>query len=262
MYRRIIQKEVLPDGWQNSVLIFDIQSSNLSTNNKKIVQAIQEKAQNDLEGSLQNSLFKSLVLRIIFKKPFLKGYKDLPMELIAEGLKELKGEKEFNYTRRLHSIFIEFQVYQDLTFRGYRYCSFNRTEGSCDLKMAKGNQLYHFEIKFKEKDDIFVSRLFDIIDSKSLLHEHSFLRGKTFEIQLKTIAPNDADQKKIIYEVESFVKEKSDIFKGDFIEIFNPKKKEKKSRDINSVSANLERCKIEEIKNLDDIENLIKKIHD
>ena len=191
-----------------------------------------------------------------------KMYDNVPTILIKECLEETNGERGLNLTRKLHSIFVEFMVYQRLITDGFQMVDFNRTQGSCDLIMAKNSKTYNFEVKFKESIDISRSRLFDYIDGMSFLEENSFLRGNNFEIYLKTEKPNYQEQKKILNEINKFIEGKNDIYEGDHIAIFPPnKRREAISRDILKVSKYLNSLHVSnELTETKYIGELVKKI--
>ncbi len=234
---RHIQSKVLPIDWLNTVLSFNYSSSTLSDNNKIIAQYLLKYIEEEQENSLYNPLVQSLIEYVIFKQNFLEGYDTIPPQIVEEGLKEFNGEKGFNFTRRLHSIFVEFIAYKDLKKLGYQYKSFKKVQGSCDLLLMKDNIDYNFEVKFKENEDIFQSRLFDYINISSLLAVNSFLRSKTFEIHIKVDSPNYTIQKDIIVEIKKFISEKNDVFVGRYINIFNANKRREVSRDVSAVSS-------------------------
>ena len=78
-------------------------------------------------------------------------------------------------------------MFTTLTYRIFAYINtFKRINGSCDLEMIKGCKNFNFEVKFKENDNIQISRLYDYLDGFSLLPINSFLRENHFEINLNT----------------------------------------------------------------------------
>lgn len=116
----------------------------------------------------------------------LPNYSDLPNCLIENALKEIENLDIKNFNDKVHSVFIEFLSYQHLVRDGYEVVSFNRTPGSCDLVMQKKDKTYNFEIKFKQNDDMFASRILDAIIGLSLFGKNNFCRNKTFKIKFKT----------------------------------------------------------------------------
>jgi len=233
---RIIQTKTLPHDWLQQVSSFDLASSTLSVNAKEIARRVIEFIQDDGGSSLMNPLAKLLVLHVVFGKEFLPDFYDsLPVELIRDGMIETKGEKGFNFTRKLHSVFIEFLIFKDLISDGFKFKNIARTSGSCDLVMEKNNIDYNFEVKFKESEDIFKSRLFNCIDGMSLLDENAFLRGAPYEIQVKSKNVNYNVQKEILIDIENFIVNKKEAYEGKHIDIFNFNNRRKVSRDVNKV---------------------------
>jgi hypothetical protein len=259
---RKIQTRVLPHDWLQQVIDFDVGSSTLSRNTKVIARRLIDFIKEEEDDSLLNPLALALVLYISFEKEFFTGFYDsVPVELINEGMNETKGEKGFNFTRRLHSVFVEFLIYKRLNSNGYKLIKIARTRGSCDLEMEKNNSNYNFEIKFKESEDIFKSRLFDIIDGMSLLDEYSFLRGETYEIKMKSKNIDHNTQKEILIDIKEFLVNKKDIYAGKHINIFNAKKRRKATRDIIKVSNYLSSLHIsQELTEESAISELIQKM--
>jgi len=254
---RAIQSKVLLKNWLELVGNFDIHKSNLSENNKIIATYLIAIILEEKEKSLANSLCRYLIEHIVFEKEFLKYYNDLPSLVIKDGFDEIKNEKGINLDRKLHSLFVEFITYQDLHKQGYKITEFTRKEGSCDLVMNKDNETFNFEVKFKESKDIGISRLYDYIDCYSLLKENDFLRGKTFEINLKIDDLTYSNIKDILNEIDVFISKKEDTYDGQNLQIFDSKKRSKLNRDINQVSQYLNNF---HIKTIDDVDSLINKI--
>ena len=100
---RSIQTKILPQDWLKQLNTFDVKTSNLSRNNQVIANRLLEFIKEEGGDSLLNPLCKSLILYVVFKKTFLAGYDNVPVELIQEGIDETKGERGFNFTRRVHS---------------------------------------------------------------------------------------------------------------------------------------------------------------
>ncbi len=254
---RAIQSETLPSSWLCCVKKFAICESSLSENNKIIAKYLIPIILEEKEKSLANSLCRYLIEHIVFTKEFLKNYNDLPLQLIKDGFDEIKNEKGINLDRKLHSLFIEFITYQDLQKQGYKIMKFTREEGSCDLVMTKDNKTFNFEVKFKESEDVGKSRLYDYIDGYSLLEENEFLRGKTFEINLKVDNLNYRNIKDIYDEINVFISKKEDVYNGQNLRIFDSKKRSKLNRDINQATQYLNNFHIQTI---DDVDSLINKI--
>jgi hypothetical protein len=242
---RIIQTKVLPNDWLQQVSGFDVGTSILSRNTKVIANRLIEFIIEEGNDSLLNPLARSLALHVVFEKKFFTGFYDsLPVKLIEEGINETKGEKGFNFSRKLHSVFVEFLIYKKLNSNGFNFKNITRTRGSCDLVMEKNNKDYNFEVKFKESKDVFKSRLFDNIDGMSLLDEYGFLRGETYDIQVKSQNIDYKKQKEVLIDIKDFIENKKDEYKGKHIDIFNFKNRRKGSRDIKKVGEYLNSLQI------------------
>ena len=96
-------------------------------------------------------------------------------------------------------------IYIKLNSYGFILNETVRSSGSCDLVMEKDNKNYNFEVKFKESKDTFKSRLLDIIDGMSLLNENSFLRGKTYEVFIKSDNVDYKIQEEILTDIKNFL---------------------------------------------------------
>ncbi len=254
---RAIQFKVLPENWLELVQNFDINKSNLSDNNKIIATYLMPIILEEKEKSLNNSLLRILVKFIVFKIDFLKHYDNLPSKLIKDAFDEIKNERGINLDRKLHSLFIEFITYQDLYKKGYEIINSTRVKGSCDLVMCKDDKTYNFEVKYKESPDVGKSRLYDYIDGYSLLEENEYLRGKIFEINLKVHNLNYINLQAILDEIDIFIDKQEDIYDGQYLQIFDSKKRGKLNRDINQADKYLNNFVMETI---DDVDSLISKI--
>lgn len=251
---RLIQSKILPKDWIEKVIEFDINNSSLSENHKIIAHALIQNIIEEKEKSLINPLSKHLVLHIIFEEKLLTSdYDSLPKSLIIDGFDEIKGEKGLNLARKLHSVFVEFITYKDLIEQGYEIVDFEREEGSCDLKLKKNDIEYNFEVKYKECEDVGLSRLYDCLDAYSLLSENTFLRKNIFKINLKVDNLTYSNIKSILSEINQFIENKNDVFNGEFIKIFNTKKDGVISRDIIQVSQDIEKLEIKTINNTDEL---------
>ncbi|NRB65486.1 MAG: hypothetical protein HRU40_21130 [Saprospiraceae bacterium] len=259
---RIIQTKVLPNDWLQKVSCFDVGTSTLSRNTKVIANRLIEFIIEERNYSLLNPSARSLALHVVFGKNFFTGFYDrLPVELIEEGINETKGVKGFNFTRKLHSVFVEFIIYKKLYSNGFNLKNITRTRGSCDLVMEKHNKDYNFEVKFKESKDVFKSRLFDNIDGMSLLDEYGFLRGEIYDIQVKSQNIDDRKQKEVLDDIKCFIENKKDQYIGKHIDIFNLKYRRKVSRDIKKVSECLTSLHIsQELTDEDTVYKLIQNI--
>lgn len=258
---RHIQKKSLPLDWLKQVEEFDIQKSLMSENTKLLALKLIQYIKSEKEKSLTSYFVQPLIKHIIFGEQFAIPYDDIPRELVEEVLQEINGQRGLSFTQKCHSVFIELQTYQKLVEDGFVIDDFNRLEGSCDLVMRKEDQIYNFEVKFKESKDVMTSRFFDYIDGMSFLEENSFLRDKIFELYIKVDDPNYKTQKEILKEIDQFIEKKNDIFVGDYVDIFPAKERKKVSRDIKYVSDYLGSLHIsEEFTDPSSIEDLIKEI--
>lgn len=259
---RIIQTKSLPQDWFRQVIGFDVGSSILSRNTKIIASRLIEFIKEDGNDSLLNPLARSLVLYIVFgKKFFTEFYDSVPVELIYDGMNETKGEKGFNFTRKLHSVFVEFLIYKKLNSNGFTYKNIARTRGSCDLVMEKNNKDYNFEVKFKESKDVFKSRLLDNIEGMSLLDEYSFLRGEAYEVFVKSQNIDDKIQKEILGDIKDFLVNKKEIHRGKHVDIFNARKRQIVIRDVVQASEYINTLHIsQELTDEDTVYELIQKM--
>lgn len=261
MSMRKIQKNVLPSNWINTIKYFDIEKSPLRGNTKILVSKMTSYIIDEKEQALTSYFIQPIIDYIFFNVYFSVPYEDIPEKLFIEALEEINGEKGFNFTRKLHSIFVEFITYQKLIDYGFQIDNYTRSEGSCDLIMSKNNQIHNFEVKFKENRDTSTSRYFDYIDGMSYVEENLFLRNKTFEIHLKIDGANYKEEKFILKEIDTFVNKKKEIFEGEYIEIFSTDNRRKKSRDVHKVTNYLNSFYIsDELTKSDNIEALIKKL--
>jgi len=259
---RIIQTKALPNDWLQKVSCFDVGNSTWNSNTKVIASRLVEFIIKEENDSLLNPLARELALHVVFgKKFFTEFYDELPVKLIEEGINETKGERGFDFTRKLHSVFIEFLVCNRLISKGFNPKNNKRTSGSCDLVMKKNNKDYNFEVKFKESKDVLKSRLFDNIDGMSLLDEYKFLRGKTYDIRVNSQNIDYKKQREVLEDIKKFLKDKKDCYKGKHIDVFNIKNKRKVSRDIFNVSECLSSSYIsQELKDEVTVYNKIQKI--
>lgn len=259
---RIIQNKTLPKNWLDQIEKFDIKSSTLSTNNQLIANFLIPYIQSEKEKSFSNGLIELFVKFIIFKtSDFLYSYDNVPYALLSNALTELKGEKGFNFSRKLHSLFVEFQIYLFFINNGYSIENTERTNGNCDLVMSRDNKIYNFEIKFKENDNIHISRLFDYIEGFSLLQKNKFLRGKCFEINLKVDNITYENLQCILCDINQFVINKKESYDGNFIQIFPCGKIHLLSEDIQERTKYTKKNEFtKELTDIRFIENLIQTL--
>lgn len=252
---RMIQNKVLPSDWVKKVEQFKIDESDLNDKNKIIAHALIGNIIEEKEKSLLNGLSKNLVFNILYGEELLPSkYDFLPFDLVKDAFDEMTGEKGINLSRKLHSIFVEFLTYLDLSNKGYTIAEFEREEGSCDLKLQKDGQIHNFEVKFKESKDIGMSRLYDYLDAYSLLNGNSFLRNKIFKITLKVKDLTYSNLKEILKEIDEFIERKEDSFYGELISI-STLTETTRSRDINQVTREIESMAINEVVDVDTLIN-------
>lgn len=230
---RKIQSQSLPNDWLQKVEDFNINKSSLSNSQKTISSYIKKYILREKNISLTDPLSLLLIKYIVLNQEFTPHYDNLPIKLIINAMDELGTKKGLEFSKKLHSIFIEFMTYQQLNKHGYKITNFIREKGSCDLSMEKNGVVSNFEVKFKENDDISLSRLYDILDGYSLLQENRFIRNKFIEINLKVQNINTY-KKQILNEINQFLKIKIDLFDGKYIQIFDSKNRTKLNRDIYS----------------------------
>jgi len=117
-----IQTKVLPQDWLQKVSDFDVDSSGFSINTKIIANRLIEFIKEEINSSLLNPLAKSLVLHIVFGNIFFTElYDSVPVELIKAGIGETEEAKGFEFTKKFHSVFIEFIAYKKLNSKGYEF---------------------------------------------------------------------------------------------------------------------------------------------
>lgn len=245
-----VTKESIPDNWLEKLQQFDISNAKLSNAQKAIFEYIKEyildREARHKDGKLfiLNSLVQFFIKDIIIKGKtnLLSCYNDLPEKLITEAMQEIGNCDIRDFNNKLHSVFVEFLTYQHLIKEGYEILNCQRSIGSCDLTMKKDGQTYQFEIKFKQNDDIFASRVLDAIRGYALLSENAFCRDKFFTMVFKSdnLHKNFPD---MIEEVGSFMQNKQELYKGKCIDI-KPMKYIEKNRDVNTVCLELEASRI------------------
>ena len=174
-------------------------------------------------------------------------------------MNEFNNLKGYHFSRKLHSLFVEFLIYKKLYKLGFKISTFERIDGSCDLEMTKHCKNYNFEVKFKENDNIQISRLYDYLDGLSLLNINSFLRGKHFEINLLVETITDGNIKDILIEIDNFIQLQNDVYKGNFIQIFPAGKYNLITNNISKRSLYLEKAIIKEL-NFDELYSLINNL--
>ena len=199
------------------------------------------------------------IKHVIFKSSFLNSYDELPENLIIEGMNEFNNLKGYHFSRKLHSLFVEFLIYKKLYKLGFRINTFKRINGSCDLEMIKGCKNFNFEVKFKENDNIQISRLYDYLDGFSLLPINSFLRENHFEINLLVETITDSNIKDILIEIDKFIQLQINIYIGSFVELFPAGKYDLITNDISKRSLYLEKAIIKEL-NFDELYSLINNL--
>lgn len=251
---RKIQSKILPEDWLELVTKFNIKKSSLSGNNKIIACYLKQIILEEKEKSLSNQLLQILIKYIVFEIDFLEYYDDLPRKLVKDAFSEINKGRGINLDRKLHSLFVEFMTYQDLYKQDYIIVESQRTQGSCDLVMSKDDKNYNFEVKYKESSDVGKSRLYDYMDGYSLLEQNEFLRGKTFEINLKVDSLNYSNLQNILSEIDIFIDKQKDIYNGENLQIFDSTKRGELNRGINQVTNYINSFIIETI---DDVDKLV-----
>ena len=174
-------------------------------------------------------------------------------------MNEFNNLKGYHFSRKLHSLFVEFLIYKKLYKLGFKISTFERIDGSCDLEMTKHCKNYNFEVKFKENDNIQISRLYDYLDGFSLLPINSFLRENHFEINLLVETITDSNIKDILIEIDKFIQLQNNIYIGSFVELFPAGKYHLITNDISKRSLYLEKTIIKEL-NFDELYSLINNL--
>jgi len=240
----------IPDNWVELFTEFDIDNTDLSISQKLIFKYFQKYIRDRVSTGKDSSQFIASNLIQLFVKSIvnenyniLPNYSDLPNCLIENALKEIENLDIKNFTNKIHSVFIEFLSYHHLARDGYEVVSFNRMSGSCDLIMRKNSETYNFEIKFKQNDDIFASRILDAIIGLSLFGKNNFCRDMTFKIKFKTDLI-DKLFNEILEDVYNFMEKKKVLYYGKYIDIC-PIGYTFKSRSIDNVASELRACYIE-----------------
>ena len=240
----------IPDNWVKLFTEFDVNNTDLSVSQKIIFKYFQKYVRDWISKGKDGSQFIASSLIQLFIKSIvsenyniLPNYSDLPNCLIENGLKEIKNLDIKNFTDKVHSVFIEFLSYQHLVRDGYEVVSFNRTSGSCDLVMQKNSETYNFEIKFKQNDDMFASRILDAIIGLSLFGKNNFCRNRTFKIKFKTKSIYSFFNE-ILEDVYNFMEKKNVEYYGKYVDIC-PINYTFKSRSIDNVASELNACYIE-----------------
>lgn len=228
---RKIQTSILPDDWLKKVEDFKIDEAPFGDSEKAIAKYIRCYIIKEKENSLWDPLVVGFIFHILYQQEFLKCYEFLPIGLIENGMSELKGTRGLEFSKKLHSVFIEFLTYKYFYGDGYSIKESKREQGSCDLVLEKNDETYNAEVKFKESEYIGISRLFDIISGLSLLSENEFVRGLWLEIELKVVNINN-NKKEILAEINDFFTKKEDTFDGKYIKIFNSDKKNRQGRSV------------------------------
>ena len=70
------------------------------------------------------------IKHVIFKSSFLNSYDELPENLIIEGMNEFNNLKGYHFSRKLHSLFVEFLIYKKLYKLGFRINTFKRIKST------------------------------------------------------------------------------------------------------------------------------------
>lgn len=206
-FMRRIPNKVLPDDWNDKVRECTIEGLSSSENSKLIAEKLHSIVARDGEHSLTDPLVAKFVELCVSGKiaEFLSGYDVIPIEAMRNTLEELHGEKGFDLSRKLHSLFVELLVFKYLSCKGYVLKEASiRSDGDCDFVATKDGAEFNFEVKFKESADVMVSRMFDYLQGYSLLRKNSFLRDKCLSIAVKTVI-TDKNKGQLVEDLDRFI---------------------------------------------------------
>lgn len=245
---RIIPNKVLPDDWNDKVRACTIDGLSLSENSKLIAKKLHSIVVRDGEQCLTDPLVAKFVELCVSGKiaEFLSGHDAIPIEAIRNTLEELHGEKGFDLSRKLHSLFVELLVFKYLSCQGYVLKEASiRSDGDCDFVATKDGAEFNFEVKFKESADVMVSRMFDYLQGYSLLRKNSFLRDKCLSIAVKT-AITDKNKGQLVEDLDRFISSAPLPFDGELLTITECDVVES-GRDYTDVVEKLESLKVSEL---------------
>ena len=251
-----IPEKTLPNEWLDSIRKYD-SSCRLGPNVTKITDILIKKIYQEGEKSLENELLTLIIKMIVFDERILEYYEQIPLELIEGALSELNGERGVQLTRKLHSLFIELLTYYKLSKEGFAISDFTRGNGDCDLKMSKDGKEFNFEVKFKESDDIAVSRLRAYILGYSLLEKNAKLRGKKIKISLNE-GLTDSNIASAYEELDTFIGNHASHLNGTFVKV-RDLCKPRESRTMSELNSEISESSINKL-NSEDIEKLIDRL--
>ena len=263
-----IQSKELQNNWQEIVEKYDI--SKLSVQTKSIVKLYKNQINKQGQEALTDRRIASFVQDLIAEAKILneadKNWSKLPQELVEDVTHEFGDIRDiWEFSKRHDSMFQEFSAYSKLLDAGFIWKYFTRSEGSCDLSMTKNSEDYSIEVKFKESEDTFLSRITMHLNGMSLLDDYKFIRGKRISVDLKIQKLDNSTRANIIKEVEEFLDKKEIDFNGHYICIYEgvmPPRGKLIIRDKNGKLSYdpLSKLLISQTNDRDDVCALIKKI--
>jgi len=218
-----IQSDKLPQNWQTRVKEYDI--SKLSNQTKFIVKLYKSQITKQGQEALTDSRIALFVQDLIDEAKILneadENWSKLPQELVEDVTSEFgKINDIWEFSKRDDSMFQEFFAYSKLLDEDFIWKNFTRTKGSCDLSMTKNHKDYFIEVKFKESENTFLSRITMYLNGMSLLNEYEFIRGKKITVNLKNQKLDNNTRIKIVDEVRNFLDNKEIDFDGQYIRIY------------------------------------------
>jgi hypothetical protein len=218
-----IQSDKLPQNWQTRVEEYDI--SKLSNQTKFIVKLYKSQITKQRQEALTDRRIALFVQDLIDEAKILNeadaNWSKLPQELVEDVTSEFGNISDiWEFSKRHDSMFQEFFAYDKLLDEGFIWKNFQRSKGSCDLSMTKYDKDYFIEVKFKESEDTFLSRITMYLNGMSLLNEYEFIRGKKITVDLKNQQLDNNTRKNIIDEVRIFLDNKVIDFNGKYIRIY------------------------------------------
>ncbi len=264
----LIQTQCFPQDWKTKVQSHDI--NHLSSQTQFIIGLYKEQIDKQDKEALGDKRIVSFVNDLIFNNANLlestdKNWSKLPQDLVKDVTSEFGDIGNiWEFSKRHDSMFQEFSAYSKLLDEGYIWKTFKRSQGSCDLTMQKGGETYNIEVKFKESEDTFLSRIGMYLNGMSLLDDYAFIRGKKITVDLKRRKLDNSTRKEIIKETKLFLSKQELPFTGTYICIYEgyiPPRNGPIIRDKNGHYDNpLAGLIINETKNKEDVCVLIDKI--
>ncbi len=263
-----IQSIKLPRNWKKLVQKYDI--SYLSSQTQSIIDLLKKQIDYRQNEALTDKRIASFVQDIVFGKAKVlknadKNWSKLPQDLINDMISEFGNIKDmWEFFKRHDSMYTELKAYEVFLEEGYAWEEFKRNEGSCDLTMIKDSNIYNIEVKFKENEDTFLSRIYMYINGMSLLDDYKFIREKMITIDLKTQKLDNITRKHIIKDVREFLDKKEKYFDGSYIRVHEgqiPPRDNPIIRDKNvNYDSSYTKFKISQTYSKEDVCTLINKI--